>query len=95
MTDTSGDDVRLRPLSIEWNGDDGSIGRIYIDGKLWAAVEWSEKQQRWCIEDAEGRCLSHQAHVHGGDVDKTTAVALAEAMIRDGRMPSPAEAELA
>ena len=46
------------------------IGRLLIDDKNWGAVEWSEKRQALCIEDTEGRCLSHHAHVHGEDRDK-------------------------
>jgi hypothetical protein len=68
------------------------VGRLIIDGELWAAVEWSEKRQAWCIEDAEGRCLRHQAHIRGQAAAKDAAIALAEAMIRDGRMPLPQDA---
>jgi xanthine/CO dehydrogenase XdhC/CoxF family maturation factor len=84
-------DPRQKPFDIQWSGDD-LIGRIRIDGELWAAVEWSEKRQCWCIEDSQGRCLRHTKHIQGSDKDKATAVALAEAMIRDGRMPDPATA---
>jgi hypothetical protein len=82
-------DRRQQPIKIEWIG---LIGRLLVDGESWGAVEWSEKRQAWCIEDAEGRCLSHHAHVHGEHKDKAGAVALAEAMIRDGRMPTPEQA---
>ena len=82
-------DQRQRPIAIRW---DGMIGRLIIDGEYWGAIEWSEKRRAWCIEDAEGRCLSHHSHVHGEDKDKAGAVALAEAMIRDGRMPTPEQA---
>jgi hypothetical protein len=70
------------------------IGRLIIDDEYWGAVEWSEKGKAWCIEDVEGKCLKHHAHIHGEDKDKAGAVALAEAMIRDGRMPTPEQAEL-
>lgn len=80
---------RQQPIDIHWNG---SIGTLRIDGTSWGAVEWSDKRQAWCIEDAEGRCLSHHSHIHAEDKDKAGAVALAEAMIRDGRMPTPEEA---
>jgi hypothetical protein len=86
------DPRRQRPINIRWNG---MIGRLYIDDERWGAIEWSNKRQAWCIEDAEGRCLSHHSHVHGEDKDKDGASALAEAMIRDGRMPSPEEARKA
>jgi hypothetical protein len=48
--------------------------------------------KRWCIQDASGRCLAHCDAIHGQDVDAQTAVKLAKAMIRDGRMPTPEEA---
>jgi hypothetical protein len=83
---------RQKPINIRWNG---MIGRIYIDQESWGAIEWSDQRQAWCIEDAEGRCLSHHSHVHGEDKDKDGASSLAEAMIRDGRMPSPEEARKA
>jgi hypothetical protein len=73
-------------------GNDDCI-RLTIDGELWAAVEWSKKRQAWCIEDAEGRCLSHVSHIRGQASSKDEAVALAETMIRDGRMPSPEDAK--
>jgi hypothetical protein len=63
-----------------------------MDGVLWAAVEWSETRQAWCIEDVEGHCLRHRDHIHGKVADKDAAVMLATAMIRDGRMPTLAEA---
>jgi hypothetical protein len=78
---------RSNPLRVEWVG---SIGRITIDGVLWAAVEWSETRQARCIGDAEGHCLGHRHHIPGKEADKDAAVMLA--MIRDGRMPTPAEA---
>jgi hypothetical protein len=97
MSDTSnpevihvvGDPRRQQPIRVEWSG---LIGRLYIDSESWGAVEWSDKRQAWCIEDAEGRCLSHHSHIHGEDKDKDGAVAIAESMIRDGRMPTPEEA---
>jgi hypothetical protein len=66
---------------------------LTINGKLWACVEWSASRQGWCIQDASGRCLSHCDAVHGQDVDAATAVKLAKAMIRDGRMPTPEDAQ--
>jgi hypothetical protein len=95
MTNTQPDTVdprRHRPIIIHW---DGLTGRLLLGDEIWGAVEWSEKRQAWCIEDAEGRCLSHHSHVHGEDKDKAGAVALAEAMIRDGRMPTPEDARQA
>ena len=66
---------------------------LTINGKLWACVEWSPSRTRWCIQDASGRCLSHCGAIHGQDVDAQTAVRLAKAMIRDGRMPCPEDAK--
>jgi hypothetical protein len=86
------DPRRARPPSIHWSSD-GKVGRVYVDDEYWAAVEWSEKLQIWCIEDAEGRCLSHRGHVHGKAAAKKAAVALAFDMIRDGPMPSPERAK--
>jgi hypothetical protein len=86
------DPLRYKPIFIHWNG---LIGTLLIDSESWGAVEWSDKRQAWCIEDAEGRCLSHHSHIHGADKDKAGAVALAEAMIRDGRMPTPEDASKA
>jgi len=85
-TAKSADPRRHKPIKITWNG---LIGTLTIDGEFWGAVEWSEKRQAWCIEDAEGRCLRHHAHIHAEDKGKASAVALAKAMIRDGRLPSP------
>ena len=86
------DPRRHKSVKVEWHG---MIGRLTIGGEHWGAVEWSEKRQAWCIEDAQGRCLSHSAHVHAQDTGKAAAVALAKAMIADGRLPSPQEAKTA
>jgi hypothetical protein len=56
-------------------------------------IEWSAQRRQWCIEDAAGRCLAHREHVHGEHIDQQTAIELAKAMIRDGRIPTPEEAE--
>ena len=45
------------------------------------------------MQDASGRCLAHCDAIHGQDIDAQTAVKLAKAMIRDGRMPTPQEAQ--
>lgn len=86
---------RAKPVDITWSSDGARIGRITIGGEYWGAVEWSEKRQAWCIEDAEGRCLAHPESVHGRAPTKDEAVALAIAMIRDGRLPSPEAARAA
>jgi hypothetical protein len=64
---------------------------LLINGKLWACVEWSARRKGWCIQDASGRC--HCDAIHGQDVDAQTAIKLAKAMIRDGRIPNPEEAQ--
>ena len=86
----SEDPRREKPVAITWVSS--LMGRITVDGEYWAAVEWSNKHQCWCIEDCEGRCLAHQDAIRGAAESKDAAVALAEAMIRDRRMPTPQEA---
>ena len=80
-------DVRQGSIAITWTAD--GIGQVTLDGKHWCSVEWSEKRQRWCVEDSEGQCLKHVASIKGMAESKEAAVALAESMIRDGRMPDP------
>jgi hypothetical protein len=65
---------------------------LTINGELWSEVEWSHKRQRWCVQDAAGRCLTHVEHIVGQDKDPQAAIRLAKRMIVDGRMPSPQEA---
>jgi len=97
--DAAADPRRSRPVPVRWAdpyyppGRPPKIGRISIDGVVWASVEWSEQRQAWCIEDAEGACLAHRAHIRGQEASKKAALALAKAMIADGRMPSPEQAE--
>jgi hypothetical protein len=88
------DPRRQRPIKIEWTAPDRAA-HLYIDLKLWSEVEWSEKRQAWCIQDAEGRCLTHAASVHAQTESKAEALARAEAMIRDGRLPNPEDAKRA
>jgi hypothetical protein len=92
MTNVDNQTYRAGELTIAWQPS-GLIGRVSLDGEHWASVEWSEKRQQWCIEDVEGRCLTHTASIRGMSASKEEAVALAEAMVRDGRMPTPAEAK--
>jgi hypothetical protein len=75
-------EVRYRPGPPE-------IYQLTIARQVWAAVEWSRARRTWCIEDAAGHCLAHCEHIHGNDIDRPTALALAKAMIRDGRIPPP------
>jgi hypothetical protein len=90
--DPKDDPRRQRPITLRWVG---MIGHLYIDDELWSEVEWSDKRKAWCVQDAEGRCLSHKSHIHGQDAAKDAAIALAEAMVRDGRMPAPEQAKKA
>ena len=93
LSDRMNDPRRQAALTIDWQ-DAARTGRISINGEYWAAVEWSEKRQAWCIEDAEGRCLTHKASICGEATSKEAAVALAREMILDGRMPSPQQARI-
>jgi hypothetical protein len=65
---------------------------LTIRGQMWSEVEWSPERRAWCVQDACGFCLAHCEHIHGEHVDARTALALAKAMIRDGRMPTPEDA---
>ena len=65
---------------------------LLIDGQRWAIIEWGGPG-RWCIEDDQGRCLTHAEDTHGTAPTLADAIKLAEAMIRDGRMPSPEQAK--
>jgi hypothetical protein len=86
---------RTRRIKITWSSDAARVGRITVGGEYWCGVEWSERRQAWCIEDTEGACLAHAAHIHGRASTKEAAAALAIEMIRDGRMPSPEAAHAA
>src|SRR5271167_4198623 len=86
-------DRRQASVAIQWL--DEHTAQLAIGDQLWSEVEWSEKRQAWCIQDAEGHCLKHVDHTHATTTDKAEAVALAEAMIRDGRLPTPEEAKMA
>jgi hypothetical protein len=90
----NGDDrtYRAGKLTIAWQPS-GLIGRVSLDGEHWASVEWSEKRQAWCIEDCEGRCLAHVDSIRATAESRWHAEALAEAMILDGRMPTPEQAK--
>jgi hypothetical protein len=79
-------------IEVKFRSGPPAIYPLTIAGHLWASVEWSPSRRRWCVEDGIGRCLVHVEHIHGEDVDAAAAVRLAVAMIRDGRMPTPEEA---
>jgi hypothetical protein len=78
-------------IKISWSETTG-IGNISLDGVVFARVEWSEKRGQWCIEDAARQCLRHVGSIKGQAASKEEAVALAEAMVRDGTMPTPEQA---
>jgi len=83
---------RNGPIKLKWQDRAGLVAELFIDDALWAFVEWSEKRQQWCIEDSQGRCLTHAADLRGTADSKQGATELATAMIRDGRLPTPLEA---
>jgi hypothetical protein len=83
---------RSGPIKLKWQGRAGLVAELFIDDALWAFVEWSEKRQQWCIEDSQGRCLTHAADLRGTVDSKQGAIELATAMSRDGRLPTPLEA---
>jgi hypothetical protein len=87
------DPRRYGVIKVRFHPGPPTLYRLTIGGQLWAAVEWSPARRAWCVEDAAGRCLAHCEHVHGEHIDQQTAVELAKAMIRDGRVPTPEEAE--
>jgi hypothetical protein len=85
------DPRRSGSVTVSFRGD-SKEGKLFVDGELWGAVEWSEKRGQWCIEDVEGQCLAHTASIRGQAASRDEAIALAEAMIRDGTMPTPEKA---
>jgi hypothetical protein len=93
MSDRADDPRRQGPVKVRWVPT--GIAHLSIDGHLWSEVEWSEKRQAWCIQDAEGRCLTHTASIHAQTDSKAEALALAQQMIRDGRLPNPEDAKRA
>jgi len=81
------------------NGPSDHKQFLYINGEMWAEVQWSGQRKAWCIQDACGYCLTHIEHLHlqvpntgDGDRDSTNAIEKAKEMIRDGRMPAPEQA---
>ena len=79
--------MRQGKIAIKWSAT--GIGSVSLDGVVFARVEWSERRQKFCIEDSEGQCLTHVGSIKGMAISRDEAVALAFAMIRDGRMPDP------
>jgi hypothetical protein len=89
----SADKRRYGVIEVRFRPGPPALYQLTIAGERWAAVEWSPSRRAWCIEDAAGHCLAHCEHIHGENIDQRTALALAKAMIRDGRMPTPEEAQ--
>jgi len=87
------DDVRRQGQVVVAFRGDAKVGTLVVADQIWGAVEWSEKHGVWCIEDAEGGCLSHVEAIHGEAASREEAVALAEQMVRDGTLPTPEEAK--
>jgi hypothetical protein len=84
------DPRRLKPISVK--DVHNKCTHLTVAGELWAEIEWSEKRGAWCVQDGEGRCLSHHSHIHGKVASKA-AISMAQDMIRDGRMPTPEAAK--
>jgi hypothetical protein len=78
-------------IEVKWN-DFSNVGAVLLDGLTFCGIEWSEKRQRFCIEDVCGQCLTHVESIKGQAESKDAALALAVDMVRDGRMPSPEQA---
>lgn len=93
MSPIEQDARRSQQVKIKWSNDGAAIGRLYVGGEFWGAIEWSEKRQAWCIEDAEGACLRHVASIRSQTSSRSKAASLAREMIRDGRLPSPEQAK--
>jgi hypothetical protein len=90
---SSNDPRRAREITTRIRGvADKRHAFLTIDGQRWAVVEWGGPG-RWCIEDDQGRCLTHAEDTRGIAPTLADAIELAEAMIRDGRMPSPEQAK--
>ena len=89
----SDDPRRQQPVTIKWQSKERAD--LMIGDQLWSEVEWSEKRQEWCIQDAEGHCLKHTSCIHDTAKGRDQAIELAQAMIRDGRLPSPEDAKVA
>lgn len=86
------DKRRYGVIEVRFRPGPPAIYSLSIGGEHWAAVEWSASRRTWCIEDAAGHCLAHCEHIHGDNIDRPTAIALAKRMILDGRIPPPEEA---
>jgi hypothetical protein len=81
-------DARHGPIAIAWTGD-RLMGRLTMNGELWAAVEWSESASAGASKTRQDAASRIAVQFHGAEASKEAAVALPESMIRDGQMPAP------
>jgi hypothetical protein len=56
---------------------------------MWASVEGSRRNTRWCIEDSRDLCLAHVDGILGDEAKASQAIATAKRMIGDGTVPAP------
>ena len=81
------DPRRERPINVRQERVD--LYRLEIDSELWASVEWSPRNSRWCIEDSRDMCLAHVDGILGDEAKASQAIATAKRMIQDGTVPAP------
>src|SRR6202030_1282592 len=80
-TEASGDPRRRGEIRVEGEKDDDTI-ELYIDGEMWAEIDYSWDRGMWCIQDCMGQCLTHIEHMHfevpnndpNGELDATAAI---------------------
>src|SRR5882672_2138783 len=95
----AGDGDARRRGEIKVEGSDDRYC-LYIEGVLWAELDYEYHKKVWCIQDCMGHCLEHTDHVHaevpgGENCDHSAQIAIKKAkeMIRDGSMPTPEQAK--
>jgi hypothetical protein len=99
-TEVKGDPRRRGEIIVSGSIHDTTI-TLFIDGEMWAEIDYAPHKKMWCIQDCCGECLTHIEHMHaevpneGSRRDATKAIEKAKEMIRDGSMPSPEEARAA
>src|SRR5882672_8798674 len=59
--DATRDPRRRAEIHLEGNKRDHKQF-LFINGEMWAEVQWSGQRKAWCIQDACGHCLSHIEH---------------------------------
>lgn len=52
-----------RSMNIDVRMVDPIRTLLYVNGTLWAEVDWSDKKKAFCIQDCLGYCLHHVEHV--------------------------------